>query len=89
LGKWRYTTGAQSNEDSQNIRRKKKGDLEMKAYKITGTINGRQFESYYTGKNKREIIQDNLSFWAHSNIQNVRFEEMTKEMLVSIIRGLM
>ena len=61
----------------------------MKAYKITGTINGRQFESYYTGKNKREIIQDNLSFWAHSNIQNVRFEEMTKEMLVATIRGLM
>ena len=61
----------------------------MKAYRVTGLIENRTFESYYVGKTLAQVIKENVNFWNHSNIQSIKFEEMNKEQLVCVIKEMM
>ena len=61
----------------------------MKAYRVTGLISGRTFESYYTGKTLADVIKENVNFWNHSNIESIKFDELSKEQLVFIIKEMM
>ena len=89
LGKWRHTTGAQSNEDSQDSGLQAKGDLEMKAYRVTGNIGYRQFESYYTAKSEAELIIKNCPHWIKCELKGTKIVEMSKKDLVRVIKELM
>ena len=94
LGKWRYTTGTQSNEDSQDIRRKTKGDMEMKAYRVTGVIatgihKGMNFTSYYTASDEISLQSEKEPFWRSYGLRGITIEKVNKQELVDVINDLL
>jgi len=59
----------------------------MKAFEITGTINGKVYVQYETGK-KSDIIEDNIDFWQHNRIKITGIRELNKQDLTDIISDL-